>query len=50
MNLRDIFAARGHELAAAGLLPRFDLRSSAPGSELSATLPERLPEALGALL
>ena len=48
-RLRDIFAVQGHELAAAGLLPLFDLRPSAPGSELIANLAERLPEALGAL-
>ena len=48
-RLRDTFATQGQELAAAGLLPLFDLRSSAPGSELIATLAERLPGALGAL-
>jgi hypothetical protein len=48
-RLRDTFATQGQELAAAGLLPLFDLRSSAPGSELIATLAERLHGALGAL-
>lgn len=48
-RLRDIFAAQGHELAAAGLLPLLDLRSSAPGSELIATLADRLPGVLDSL-
>lgn len=45
-RLREILATRGHELAAAGLLPLLDLRSAAPGTELLATLAERLPPAL----
>lgn len=48
-RLREVLAAHGNELAAAGLLPALDLRSGAPGGELLATLAGRLPDVLDRL-
>jgi len=48
-RLREYLAAQGQELAAAGLLPLLDLRSTAPGNEILTTLAERLPTALDRL-
>jgi hypothetical protein len=48
-RLREVLAAHGSELAAAGLLPALDLRSGAPGGELLATLADRLPDVLDGL-
>ncbi|MEN9974896.1 MAG: hypothetical protein RLZZ282_902 [Verrucomicrobiota bacterium] len=48
-RLRESLAAQGQELAAAGLLPLLDLRSTAPGTEILTTLAERLPTALDRL-
>ncbi len=48
-QLRDTIAAQGQSLAAAGLLPRLDLRADAPGTELIETLSERLPALLASL-
>ena len=48
-RLRETLAAQGQELAAAGLLPLLDLRSTAPGNEILTTLAERLPTALDRL-
>lgn len=45
-QLLEVLASQSRELAAAGLLPLLDLRAAAPGSELLATLGERLPQAL----
>ena len=45
-QLREVLASQSQELAAAGLLPLLDIRAAAPGSELLATLAERLPQAL----
>lgn len=48
-RIREILTGQGQDLAAAGLLPLFDLRSAASGAELLATLAERLPRALDRL-
>ena len=48
-RLRESLAAQGQELAAAGLLPLLDLRSTAPGDEILTTLAERLPTVLDKL-
>ena len=48
-RLRETLAAQGQELAAAGFLPLLDLRSAAPGTEILATLADRLPAALDRL-
>jgi len=45
-RFRESLATQGQELAAAGLLPLLDLRSTAPGSEILTTLSERLPKVL----
>ena len=45
-RIREVFASQGHSLASAGLLPLLDLRASAPGNELLATIAEQLPKAL----
>ena len=48
-QLRDTLAAQGQSLAAAGLLPRLDIRADAPGTELLETLSERLPRLIESL-
>lgn len=48
-QLREVLAAHGESLAAAGFLPQLDLRAEAPGTELLKTLAERLPALLGSL-
>lgn len=45
-QLREVLASQSQDLAAAGLLPLIGIRAAAPGSELVATLAERLPQAL----
>ena len=45
-QLREVLSSQGQELAAAGLLPVLDFRSTAPGNELLASLSETLPSAL----
>ena len=45
-QLREVLSSQGQELAAAGLLPVLDFRSTAPGGELLTTLSETLPSAL----
>ena len=48
-RLRETLAAEGPALAAAGLLPAFDLRPEATGDELLQTLADRLPALLNRL-
>ncbi len=48
-RLRESLAAHSPALAAAGLLPRLDLRPEAPGTELFQSLAERLPKLIASL-